>query len=172
MPSMSFIVPLIVILFVSIGLIRKVPVFEVFCQGALNGLKTVVTIAPTLVALITAVTMLRESGAIESLTKLIAPFAEKLGFPAEIVPVALLRPVSGGGSTALLINIFESSGPDSLAGKIVSVMAGSTETTFYAITVYYGSVGIRKIRHTLIAGLAADLTAVIFSVLTVRLFLS
>lgn len=168
---MSYIIPVIVIAFAAVGIIRKVPVFEVFCDGALKGLKTILTIAPTLMGLITAVTMLRESGAIDALTSLISPFAEKLGFPAEIVPVALLRPVSGGGSTALLLDIFERLGPDSFAGKIVSVMAGSTETTFYAITVYYGSVGIKKIRHTLVAGLAADLTAVIFSVLTVRLFL-
>lgn len=168
---MSYIIPVIVIAFAAVGIIRKVPVFEVFCDGALKGLKTILTIAPTLMGLITAVTMLRESGAIDALTSLISPFAEKLGFPAEIVPVALLRPVSGGGSTALLLDIFERIGPDSFAGKIVSVMAGSTETTFYAITVYYGSVGIKKIRHTLVAGLAADLTAVIFSVLTVRLFL-
>ncbi len=168
---MNYIIPVIVIGFVVIGLIKKVPVFEVFCQGALNGLKTVVSITPTLVGLITAVTMLRESTALDSLTAFITPFAEKLGFPAEIIPVAILRPVSGGGSTALLIDIFERLGPDSFAGKIVSVMAGSTETTFYAITLYYGSVGVKKIRHTLIAGIAADLTAVIFSVLTVRLFL-
>lgn len=169
---MSLIVPLIVIAFVITGLIKKVPVFDVFCQGALNGLKTVVSITPTLIALITAVTMLRESSALESLTSFITPFAEKLGFPAEIIPVAILRPVSGSGSTALLIDIFERLGPDSTAGKIVSVMAGSTETTFYAITLYYGSVGVKKIRHTLIAGLAADLTAVVFSVLSVRLLLT
>lgn len=169
---MSFIVPVIVITFAVVGIIKKVPVFEVFCQGAFKGLKTVLSIAPTLMGLITAVTMLRESGAMDALTDFISPIAEKLGFPAEIVPVAVLRPVSGGGSTALLLDIFERLGPDSLAGKIVSVMAGSTETTLYAITVYYGSVGIKKIRHTLVAGLMADLTAVIFSVLTVRLFLS
>ena len=169
---MSYIIPLIVIIFVVIGIIKKVPVFEVFCQGASSGLKTVLTIAPTLMGLITAVTMLRESGALDALISLITPFADKLGFPAEIVPVAILRPVSGGGSTALLIDIFERLGPDSLAGKIVSVMAGSTETTFYAITLYFGSVGVKKIRHTLVAGLMADLTAVIFSVLTVRLFLT
>lgn len=169
---MSFIIPVIVVTFAVIGIVRKVPVFEVFCEGALKGLKTILSIAPTLMGLITAVTMLRESGAIDAMTDFISPFAEKLGFPAEIVPVAILRPVSGGGSTALLIDIFERLGPDSFAGKIVSVMAGSTETTFYAITVYYGSVGVKKIRHTLIAGLAADLTAVIFSVLTVRLLLT
>ena len=169
---MSYIIPLTVLFFVAVGLLRKVPVFEVFCDGALKGLKTLLTIAPTLMGLITAVTMLRESGAIDAITAFVSPFAEKLGFPAEIVPVALLRPVSGGGSTALLIDIFERLGPDSFAGRIASVMAGSTETTFYAITLYYSSVGIKKIRHTLLAGLMADLTAVILSVLTVRLFLS
>lgn len=168
---MNYIVPSIILLFVAIGLIHRVPIFETFCEGAVKGLKTILTISPTLIGLITAVTMLRESGAIDVLVRLVTPFAEKLGFPAEIVPVAILRPVSGGGSTALLIDIFENLGPDSFAGKIVSVMAGSTETTFYAITLYYGSVGIKKIRHTLIAGLAADFTAVVFSVLTVRLFL-
>ncbi len=169
---MSFIVPLIVLVFVGIGVLRKVSVFEVFCQGALKGLNTILAIAPTLIGLITVVTMLRESGALDILTEFVAPFAERLGFPAEIVPVAILRPVSGGGSTALLIDVFERLGPDSFTGKIVSVMAGSTETTFYAVTLYFGSVGIKKIRHTLIAGLAADLTAVVFSVLTVRLFLT
>ncbi len=169
---MSLIVPLIVLLIVGTGIVRRVSVFEVFCQGALKGLKTILSIAPTLIGLITAVTMLRESGALDKLTEFITPFAEMLGFPAEIVPVAILRPVSGGGSTALLIDIFERLGPDSFAGKIVSVMAGSTETTFYAVTLYFGSVGVKKIRHTLIAGLAADLTAVIFSVLTVRIFLT
>ena len=169
---MSLIIPVIIMIFVSVGLIRKVPVFEVFCEGVVKGLKTILTIAPTLVGLITAVTMLRESGAIDALIKLVTPISQKLGFPAEIVPVAILRPISGGGATALLLDVFKNLGPDSFAGKIVSVMAGSTETTFYAITLYYGSVGIKKIRHTLIAGLAADFTAVVLSVLTVRFFLT
>lgn len=169
---MSYIIPVVILSFIIIGLIRKVPIFETFCEGAVKGLRTVLTITPTLIGLITAVTMLRESGAIDALVNLVSPVAQRLGFPAEIVPVAILRPVSGGGSTALLIDIFKNNGPDSFAGKIVSVMAGSTETTFYAITLYYGSVGIKKIRHTLIAGLAADFTAVIFSVLTVRMFLT
>lgn len=169
---MNYIIPVIVLIIIFAGIIRKVPVFDVFCQGAVKGLKTILTIAPTLVGLITAVTMLRESGAIDALVELVSPIAQRFGFPAEIVPVAILRPISGGGSTALLIDVFESLGPDSFAGKIVSVMAGSTETTFYAITLYYGSVGIKKIRHTLVAGLAADFTAVVFSVLTVRLFLT
>lgn len=167
---MSFVIPLIVVSFGIIGLIKKVSVFEVFTQGVTKGLKIILVIAPTMIGLITAVTMLRSSGAVDLLVNLISPVAEKFGFPAEIIPVAVLRPVSGSGSTALLLDIFENYGPDSEIGRIISVMAGSTETTFYAVTMYYQSVGIKKIRHTLIAGLAADFTAFVFSVLTVRLF--
>ena len=169
---MDLVVPLVVVVFIVFGMVKKVGVFDAFLVGAKEGLHTAYLIAPTLVGLITAVTMLKASGATDMLTKVLTPFAERLGFPAQIVPVALLRPVSGGGSTALILGIFEKWGPDSFAGKIVSVMAGSTETTFYAIAVYYGAVGIKKTRHTLLAGLCADFTAVVFSVISVRLFLS
>lgn len=169
---MSLIIPIVIIAFSVIGVIRKVAVFDVFCKGAKEGINTLFTIAPTMIGLVTAVTMLRESGAIDMFSSSITPIAQRLGFPAELVPFAVLRPVSGGGSTALLIDIFKTSGPDSLTGKIASVMAGSTETTLYAISVYFGSVNIKKIRHTLVAGLMADFTAVVFSVLTVNLFLS
>lgn len=167
---MEIIIPLVVVMFIVFGLVKRVGVFDSFLCGAKDGLHTLYTIAPTLIGLITAVTMLKASGATDMLTEAITPIAERLGFPAEIVPVAILRPISGGGSTALLLNIFKDCGPDSFAGRIVSVMAGSTETTFYAIAVYFGSVGIKRIRHTLISGLLADFTAVVFSVLTVRLF--
>lgn len=167
---MSAIVPLVIVAIIAFGLIRRIPVFETFCIGVVKGLKTIYTIAPTIIGLITAVTLLRESKCFDLLARLISPIAEAVGFPAEIVPVALLRPVSGGGSTALVIDIFENFGPDSKIGRIVSVMAGSTETTLYAISVYFGSIGIKKIRHTLLAGLLADLTSVIFSVLIVNLF--
>ena len=166
---MDIIMPLIIVIFIGLGIYRKVGVFDAFLTGAKDGLHTVFSIAPTMIALITAVTMLRASGATETLTNLISPLAEKLGFPAEIVPAALLRPVSGSGSTALVLDIFESRGPDSFAGKVMSVMAGSTETTLYAIAMYYGAAGIKKSRHTLISGLCADFTAVVFSVLTTRL---
>lgn len=167
---MELIIPAVAVVFVLFGLIKRVGVFDAFLVGAKEGLTTAYTILPTLVGLITAVTMLRASGAVDVLTELITPVAQKLGFPAEIVPVAVLRPISGGGSTALLVGILEEFGPDSFAGRIVSVMAGSTETTFYAIAVYYGAVGVKKSRHTLLAGLMADFTAVVFSVLTTRLF--
>lgn len=167
---MSVVVTLIIVIITITGLLKKVPVFQTFCDGVFKGFRILVCIAPTMIGLITAITMLRASGIIDSFSAFLSPLAEKLGFPAEIIPVALLRPISGGGSTALVIDAFEKFTPDSFIGRIVSVMAGSTETTLYAITVYYSSIGIKKIRHTLVAGLMADLTAVIFSVLTVRWF--
>ena len=165
---MAIVLPLIVVVFVGVGVVRKVGVFDAFLCGAKDGLLTAYNILPTMVGLITAVSMLKASGAVELLTEFVSPVAEFFGFPAEIVPVALLRPVSGSGSTALVLSIFEEFGADSFVGRIVSVMAGSTETTVYAIALYYSAVGIKKTRHTLFAGLVADFTAVVFSVLTVR----
>lgn len=167
---MSIIMPLCIVVFVVFAVVKKVNVFDAFLEGAKEGLHTAYTIVPTLVGLVVAVSMLKASGCMDLLTQWISPVAQRLGFPAQIVPVALLRPVSGAGSTALLVDVLDKYGADSFIGRIVSVMAGSTETTFYAIAVYYSAVGIRKTRHTLFAGLAADFTAVVMSVLTVRLY--
>lgn len=124
--------------------IKKVPCFDTFLEGAKQGLISTYKIAPSLIGLIVAVNMLKASGALEMLIDFIRPAAEFLGFPAEVVPLALLRPVSGSGSTAILNSILQDYGPDSFIGRAASVMAGSTETTFYAIAVYYGAVGIKK----------------------------
>ncbi len=161
---------MIVVTFLIYGILKKVNVFDAFCEGAVNGLKVAFSIAPTMIGIIAAVSLLRAGGVLDALEKGISPLAQKLGFPAEIVPVALLRPVSGSGSSALMMDVFENYGPDSFIGRIVSVMAGATDTTFYAVALYFGSVGVKKIRHTLLSGLLADFTAVVFSVITVRLF--
>lgn len=166
---MDIVMPLVAVLFVLFGLLRRVEIFDAFTCGAKEGLSVALTILPTLVGIVTAVKMLEACGFMEWLTELITPLAESLGFPPEIVPVALLRPVSGSGASALMLSIFETLGPDSFAGRVVSVMAGATETTFYAIAVYYSAVGIRKTGSTLLCGLSADFTAVVMSVLTVRL---
>lgn len=167
---MEFIMPAFACAAVVFGIIKRVPVFDVFLKGAKEGIMLIYNIAPTLIGLVFAVDLLRSSGAVESLCDLIRPAAEALGFPAEIVPMVLLRPVSGSGSTALLTALYQDCGPDSFAGRVASVLAGSSETTFYAIAVYFGCIKIKKIRHTLFAALAADLTAVIMSIITVRLF--
>ena len=168
---MEMIMPVFAGIIVVFGLVRRVPVFDTFIQGAREGFFTLWQIAPTLLGLIFAVSLLRTSGATDVICGFLSPLADAVGFPVEVVPMALLRPVSGGGSTALLMSVFDSCGPDSFAGRVASVLAGSSETTFYAVTLYFGSVGVRKTRHTLIAAVAADLTAMILSAVTVRLLL-
>ncbi len=165
---MELFMPIFIAVTVVFGLIKKVPLFDAFTAGAENGIRILLKIAPTLVGLVVAVDMLKASGATDKLCELITPLADTLGFPEEIIPMVLLRPISGGGSTALLTNIYRDYGPDSFAGQVASVLAGSTETTFYAIAVYYGSVKITKTRHTLISALSADFTAAVMAVLTVK----
>ena len=167
---MEFIMPLFACIIVAFGLIKRVPVFDVFLKGAKDGIQLLYSIAPTIMGLVFAVDLLRSSGAIDMLCSFIAPAAEFLGFPKEIVPMVLLRPVSGRGSTALLTSLYSDCGPDSFAGRVASVLAGSSETTFYAIAMYFGCIRVKKIRHTLLAAVIADLTAAVMSVLTVRLF--
>lgn len=169
---MEAVIPAIAAFLCVYGLIKRVNVFESFVEGVKEGIQTVVFIAPTMIALIVAVGMLRASGALDFIAGLIRPAAEAVGFPPELVPMGLLRPVSGSGATAILNGIYDSFGPDSFVGRCASVTAGSTETTFYAITMYYGAAGIKNIRHTLISALLADLTAIIMSVITVNLFMS
>ncbi len=168
---MELIMPAFAAVIIIFGLVKRVPVFDCFLEGAKEGFLTLYRIAPTILGLVFAVGLLRSSGAIDVICTALSPVADAVGFPVEVVPMALLRPVSGGGSTALLISVFEDCGPDSFAGRVASVLAGSSETTFFAITMYFGSVGVRRIRHTAIAAVAADLTAMIMSAALVRLFL-
>ena len=157
---------LVVIIF---GLIKKRNVFTDFLEGAKNGITTVLNILPPIVALIIAVDMLRISGVMDLLTKLISPCADFLGIPKEIIPLCLVSPISGSGSMAVYNDILSNFGADSYIGRVASVISGATETTFYAITVYYGAVGVKKTRHTVIASLCADFTSVIIASLVVKL---
>lgn len=168
----QIILPLITVLIIIFGFIKKVPMFEAFLEGAKAGLINTFHIAPSLIALIVAVSMLRQSGALEMLCNFVSPILQPLGFPPQLLPMALLRPISGSGSTALLNSILQENGADSFIGRCASVMAGSTETTFYAIAVYYGAVGVKKMRHTIPAALLADFTGMVMAVLTVNLFFS
>ncbi len=163
--------PLFAAAIVCFGLIKRVPVFDCFIQGAREGAGVLFQIAPTIIGLVFAVSLLRSSGAVDAICKFVQPAADFLGFPKEVVPMAMLRPVSGSGSSALLISVYEQCGPDSFAGRVASVIAGSSETTFYAVAMYYGSIGIRNVRHTLVAAIAADLTAFAVSVIVVKSFL-
>lgn len=165
----AYIIPGFIVLILLFGFVKKVPVFDTFLLGAKEGLRSSVSILPALIGLLMAVTMLNTSGALEIFTGWIAPAVSWLGFPPEAVPLALLRPVSGSGSTAILTQIFEQHGADSFAGRAASVLAGSTETTFYAVAVYFGAVGIKKTRHAIPSALMADLACSVFAVLSTNL---
>ncbi len=167
---MEYIIPLFLVFTVVFGLIKRINVFDAFTDGAKQGLFTLYSIAPTMIGLIVCVNMLKASGLTDFIVTLVKPVTDFFHFPSEILPMAVLRPVSGSGATALLTGIYKDYGADSFLGRCASVLAGSSETTFYAITMYYGSIGIKKIRHTLISALAADFTAVIMSVVTVSIF--
>lgn len=167
----AWLIPLLITGLFGWGLCAGVDVFDCFLRGAREGLKTAAAITPALVCLLTVVTMFRAGGALELLTGLLRPLASAVGFPAEVLPLALLRPVSGSGGTALLHQLLGRYGPDSFIGRVGSVLAAASETTFYAIAVYYGAVGIRRTRHTLAAALTGDLTAALVSALAVRLLL-
>lgn len=165
-------VPVFILMILLTGLIKRVPVFDEFTSGAADGLQSCIRILPSLVALMTAVSMLRASGFMELITNAIAPLAKQLGFPPEVIPLALLRPVSGSGSLAMLENVYATYGADGFIGRVASVLQSSTETTFYTIAVYYGSVGIKRTRHTLPSAITGDVCGIVLSALAVRLLIS
>ncbi len=156
---------------VLFGLIKKVAVFDTFLEGAKEGLQTAFGIMPAVTALTLCVSMIKASGCLDAIGQAISPLINAVHIPAETVPLMLIRPVSGSGALTVVQNIFSDVGPDSYAGKVASVMMGSTETTFYTIAVYFGSVGIKKTGYTIPAALTADLAGMIFAALTVTFFM-
>ncbi|MGK7929785.1 MAG: spore maturation protein [Spirulina sp.] len=151
-------------------LIKKVKVYEVFTEGAKEGFKIAIRIIPFLVAILVAIGMFRASGALDLMLNALAPVFNKIGFPKENLLLAFMRPLSRGGSFGLLSDLVETYGPNSLIAKIGATMYGSTETTFYVLAVYFGSVGIKKVRHALLAGLIADVVGIFSAVYICRLF--
>lgn len=163
-----YVIPVTVGIIICFAVFKKMSVFDLFTQGAKEGFSSTLAIAPSLIGLIVAVAMLKASGTFDVLTKLILPLAKFSGFPPEVAPLVILRPISGSGTLAILDDIFKNFNPDSFVGKLASIIMGSTETTFYTLTVYFGSVGIKNIRHTLVCALAADVAAVMFALLVVK----
>ncbi len=168
----SLAIPIMIVGIIVFGLAKRTNVYDSFIEGAKSGLESTIQIAAPLVGLLVGISALRGSGAMEILAKLLAPVTNSLGVPSEILPLALLRPVSGSGSVAIVNDIFKNCGADSLAGKIASVMMGSTETTFYTVAVYFGAVGIKNVRHTVKSALIADLTGMVMAVVTVRMLMT
>ncbi|SET63819.1 spore maturation protein B [Natronincola peptidivorans] len=165
----KFAIPFILLTIPAYGFFKKVKVYEAFTDGAKEGFNTAVRIIPYLVAMLVGIGIFRASGAMEILVNLVSPITSLIGMPGEVLPMAIMRPLSGGGASGIMSEMISTHGPDSLIGRMVSVMQGSTETTFYVLAVYFGSVAIKKTRHALPAGLIADVVGLITAVLVVRL---
>lgn len=164
-------IPSLVLFIVLYGSFKKVKIYEAFVEGAKEGFQVGVRIIPYLVAMLVAIGIFRTGGAMDFLTGLLAPVTDWIGMPSETLPMALMRPLSGSGALGILAEIVKVHGPDSLIGRMVSVMMGSGETTFYVLALYFGSVGITRTRQAVPAGLIADLVGVLMSVWLVRLLL-
>jgi spore maturation protein SpmA len=160
--------------FLVFGAMRRVKVYEVFVDGAKEGFQVALRIIPYLVAILVAVGMLRASGALDLLVGALSPITGRFGLPAEALPMALMRPLSGSGAYGILASIINDPaiGPDSYTGVLVSTLQGSTETTFYVMAVYFGAVQVRRIRHAMAAALTADAAGVVFAILACSLFLA
>lgn len=160
----TYAIPVMFFIILINGVYKGVKVYDVFVESAKEGINTIIRILPPLVGLLAAIGVFRASGALDLLVYAIKPLTNAIGMPSEALPLALLRPISGSGSLALVSDIIKQNGPDSFAGRVVSTMMGSTETIFYTLTVYFGAVGIKNIRYTLAAALIADLASVVASV--------
>ena len=166
----AYLVPLLLAFTALFGLGKRVNVYDALTRGAEDGLTILLRILPALVGLMTAVYMLRASGAMEVLGKILSPLLMRLGIPPETAALLFIRPVSGSGALAIGSELMAAHGPDSYVGRVAAVMLGSTETTFYTIAVYFGSAGIHKTRYAIPAALIADLTGFMAAALAVRLF--
>ncbi|MGN0653984.1 MAG: spore maturation protein [Oscillospiraceae bacterium] len=165
----DILIPLIISAVLLTGLVKKVDVWSEFVEGAKENFKTGIGIIPTLIAIITAVGMFKASGGMNFLTSAVAPATSLFGFPAECAPLAIIKPISGSAALAVLESILRSNGADSFAGRVASVMMGSSETTFYVLAVYFGATKIKNTRHALFCALLGDLTGMIMSAIIVSL---
>ena len=147
------------------GMIKGVKVYEAFVEGAKEGFDVAVRIMPFLVAIFVAIGLFRDLGAMGYFAWLVSPITGLIGMPSEVLPLAIIRPLSGGAAGGLMAELLKEHGPDSFIGQLASVMNGSTDTTFYILAVYFGSVGLRKTRHAMLCGLTADVAGMIASVL-------
>jgi spore maturation protein B len=164
-----FVLPLIIVGFPLYGLFKKVPVYEEFVEGAKEGFEVAVKIIPYLVAILFSIGMFRASGALDFLIDGLRPVLGLIGVPPELLPMMIVRPLTGSGSAAIVLDMINQFGEDSLLVKMAATMFGSTETTFYVIAVYFGAVNVKKTRHALPAGLIADVFAMLLAVYVVRL---
>lgn len=158
-------IPVIIVFIPLYAAYRKVPVYESFVDGAKEGFDTAIRIIPHLVGMMVAISVFRASGAMELMLGWSRPFFEMIGIPSEVLPLAILRPITGAGSLAFTTDLLQQFGPDSMIGRIASTIQGSTDTTLYVITVYFGAIGIRKASYALKVGLISDIVGFVASIL-------
>lgn len=157
----DLLIPLVMCSIVIYGLLHKVDIFQSFIDGAKEGLSVVVSILPTLVALMLGVGMLKSSGGLDGLVRLLSPLVASTNFPKEVLPIALMRTVSSSASTGLILDIFQTYGPDSFIGRLVSIMFGCTETIFYTMSVYFMTIKVKNTRYTVVGGLIASFVGIL-----------
>ena len=165
----DFAVPVIFAFVLVFALFKKVDIFSEFIEGVKEGVKTITEVFPALFTLVLSVGLFRASGGAELLSRLISPLTNLIGFPSEAIPLMLLRPFSGSGATAVYEGILGDVGPDSFAGRVASVMLGSSETTFYVIAVYFAATKVKKTRHTLPSALTGDILICVLSAMVVSM---
>lgn len=165
----SIIIPSIVLFIVIYGFIKKINIYDEFLKGIKEGLELALKIFPNIFAMSISINILLKSNIINDISNLIAPILNIIGYPKELLPLAIMRPISGSSALIIMDNIFKINGPDSFIGKVASVLQGSTDTTIYIISLYFSSVKIKKTRYALLVGLVADLSAIIISYLVINI---
>jgi spore maturation protein B len=167
-----WLIPILIGSILIYGTFKQIPTYESFVEGGKEGIKIAVSIIPYLVGMLVAITVFRASGALDFFMKIIGPLVNIIGIPEEIVPLAIIRPISGTAALGMTSDLIANHGPDSFVGRLASVLQGSTDTTFYVLTVYFGAVGIKKMGDALKVGLWADLFGIIVAIFVVALFFS
>lgn len=166
----NLLIPVVVFVIIVVALIKKVNVYDEFVSGAKEGLSMGLSIFPYLIGMIFGINILLKSEILNHVFLFLKPFFEMIKIPVEVLPMAMIRPISGNASFAVMIDLIETYGVDSYLGRIAAVMQGATDTTIYVISLYFGSIGIKNIRYALKAGLFADLITLIMSVVLIRIF--
>lgn len=165
----NYLVPIMVVFIIIYGLYKRIDIFDTFIEGVKEGINVTFKLFPTIFAMVIAITILTNSNILLDIGKLLNPLFKFLSFPSEMFPLALMKPVSGSSSIVILNDILSRYHPDSYIGRISSVIGGSTDTTIYIISLYFGSIGIKKIKYSLLVGLIADLLCIIISIIVINI---
>ncbi len=165
----NYIIPIIVLFIIIYGFIKKVDLYESFMEGVKEGLHMIIKIFPTIFTMMIAVQVLINSNIINQITAILKPIFYFLKFPSELFSIAMLRPISGTSSLVVMNNLLKTYGPDSFIGRVASIIQGSTDTTIYILGLYFSSVGIKRSKYALLAGLLADISAIILSIVVIRI---